>query len=166
MGSGDGDSRTRVLCTYTGARGCTQAGVLPLRRVLAIDYGERRTGLAVSDELGITAQGLDTLVIKDGEDAAARVALVVEQYDADPIVIGLPRNMDGSESEKSLKVREFGARLGESTGRRILYLDERMTTLQAQRVMREMSVKTRGNKEQIDRIAATLILQDYLGTLR
>jgi len=134
--------------------------------VLAIDYGERRTGLAVSDELGITAQGLDTLVIKDGEDAAARVALVVEQYDADPIVIGLPRNMDGSESEKSLKVREFGARLGESTGRRILYLDERMTTLQAQRVMREMSVKTRGNKEQIDRIAATLILQDYLGTLR
>jgi putative holliday junction resolvase len=140
--------------------------VLPLRRALAIDYGERRTGLAVSDELGITAQGLDTLVLKDGEDAAARVAQVVEQYDADPVVIGLPRNMDGSESDKSAKVREFGARLGELTGRRILYLDERMTSLQAQRVMREMSVKTRGNKEQIDRIAATLILQDYLGMLR
>ena len=134
-------------------------------RVLAVDWGERRTGLAVSDELGITAQGLDTLVVEDEALIVGKVAAVVEETGAETIVIGLPLNMNGTESEKSEKVRVFGKNLAERTGRRVVYLDERLTTSQAQQVMRELSVKTRGNKERIDRIAATLILQDYLKTL-
>ncbi|MFC1511870.1 Holliday junction resolvase RuvX [Candidatus Latescibacterota bacterium] len=134
-------------------------------RVLAVDWGERRTGLAVSDELGITAQGLDTLVVKDENQLIERIAEVVGKTDAETIVIGLPLNMDGTESEKSKKVRAFGERLIERTGRMVVYHDERLTSRQAHRVMRELSVKTRGNKEQIDRIAATLILQEYLKTL-
>ena len=134
-------------------------------RVLAVDWGERRTGLAVSDELGITAQGLDTLVVEDEALIVGKVAAVVEETGAETIVIGLPLNMNGTESEKSEKVRVFGKNLAERTGRRVVYRDERLTTRQAQQVMRELSVKTRGNKERIDRIAATLILQDYLKTL-
>lgn len=134
-------------------------------RVLAVDYGERRTGLAVSDELGITAQGLDTLVVKEEGELLEKVAGVVRETGADTIVIGLPLNMDGTESDKSRKVRAFGASLGERTGAKIVYWDERMTSVQAQKVMREMSVKIRGRKERIDRIAATLILQEYLKTV-
>ena len=134
-------------------------------RVLAVDWGERRTGLAVSDELGITAQGLDTIVVEDEEQIVGRVAEIVDETGAETIVVGLPLNMDGTESEKSEKVRVFGKKLTERTGRRVVYHDERLTSSQAERVMRELSVKTRGNKERIDRIAATLILQEYLKTL-
>ena len=134
-------------------------------RVLAVDWGERRVGLAVSDELGITAQGLDTLVVEDETQIVERVASVVEKTGAETIVVGLPLNMNGTESEKSEKVRVFGETLAGRTGRSVLYRDERLTSRQAQRVMHELSVKTRGNKEQIDRIAATLILQEYLKTL-
>ena len=134
-------------------------------RVLAVDYGERRTGLAVSDELGITAQGLDTLVVKDEGELLEKVAGAVRETGADTVVLGLPLNMDGTESEKSRKVRAFGGSLMERTGAKIVYWDERMTSAQAQKVMREMSVRIRGRKERVDRIAATLILQEYLKTL-
>ena len=134
-------------------------------RVLSVDYGERRTGLAVSDELGISAQGLDTLVLKDESEMLERVAGVVAETGAGTIVIGLPLHMNGTESEKSAKVRVFGAELAERTGCPVIFWDERMTSLQAQRVMNELSVKTRGNKERIDCIAATLILQEYMKTL-
>ena len=134
-------------------------------RVLAVDYGERRTGIAVSDELGMTAQGMETLVVSSEDDLLVKLAAVAQTTQAETIVLGLPLNMDGTESEKSLKVRAFGERLAGHTGRKVVFWDERMTTAQAQRVMREMSVKTRGRKGQIDRIAATLILQEFLKTI-
>lgn len=134
-------------------------------RILAIDYGERRTGIAVSDELGITAQGLDTIVVRDEAEILPRVAAVIREREAGRIVLGLPLNMDGTESEKSGKVRAFGAVLAGETGLPVVYWDERMTSMQAQRVMQEMEIKTGRRKPLVDRIAATLMLQEYMKTL-
>jgi len=135
-----------------------------LLKVLAVDYGERRTGLAVSDDLGITAQGLDTIVAEDESEIPALVARVARERGVGRIVVGLPLNMDGSESVKSVKVREFGAALAEAAGLPVEFWDERLTSLQAQRVVHEMGRKTGKNKTEIDRISATLILQEYLKT--
>ena len=133
-------------------------------RILAIDYGERRTGLAVSDELGITAQGLETLVADSVEEIPGKVAGIVGEFGVGKIVVGLPLNMNGSESEMSEKVRAFGEILRELTGAPVILWDERMTSMQAERVMREIGEKTRGNKESVDRISATLMLQEFLKT--
>ena len=134
-------------------------------RILAVDYGERRTGLAVSDELGITAQGLDTVIAEREEDVLSRVVETARRLGAGRILVGLPLNMDGTESEKSGKVRTFGEALARETALPVEFWDERMTSLQAHRVLREMERKTRGNKPLVDRISAVLMLQEYMKTL-
>jgi len=134
-------------------------------RILAVDYGERRTGLAVSDELGITAQGLDTVIAEREEDVLSRVVETARRLGAGRILVGLPLNMDGTESEKSGKVRNFGEALARETALPVEFWDERMTSLQAHRVLREMERKTRGNKPLVDRISAVLMLQEYMKTL-
>jgi putative holliday junction resolvase len=134
-------------------------------RILAIDYGERRTGLAISDELGITAQGLDTLIVSSEEEIVPKVAAIAREKRADRIVVGLPLNMNGDESEKSIKVRVFGEALTRETSLPVIFWDERMTSMQAHRVMREMEMKASRNKHMVDRISATLILQEYMRTI-
>ena len=134
-------------------------------RILAVDYGERRTGVAVSDELGITAQGLDTIEIADESEILSRVADLAAETNAEKVVIGLPLNMNGSESEKSEKVRQFGAQLEEIIKKPVAFWDERMTSMQAKRVMQELEIKTYKNKTLVDKISATLILQEYLKTI-
>lgn len=133
-------------------------------RILSIDYGERRTGLAITDDLGITAQGLDTIIAGSEEEILKRVAEIVKMYGVGKILLGLPLNMDGSESEKSRKVRAFGEALAGGTSLPVIYWDERMTTMQAKRVMTELEIKTFGKKHMVDRISATLMLQEYMKT--
>ena len=134
-------------------------------KILAIDYGERRTGLAVSDDLGITAQRLDTIVIDNDMELPVEVARIAGEIKAEKIVVGLPLNMNGSESVMSGKVREFAELLAVESNLPVVFWDERMSSMQAKRVMHEFGKKTRGNKHMIDAISATLILQDYLKTL-
>ena len=134
-------------------------------RILAVDYGERRTGIAISDELGITAQGLETIEVKDESEIPSLVARIVSDKKAEKIVVGLPLNMNSSESEKCIKVREFGALLAEKTNIPVVFWDERLTSVQAKRVMRELNKKTYRNKQMVDTISATLILQEYLKTI-
>jgi len=116
-------------------------------KILAVDYGDRRTGIAVSDDLGITAQGLDTIEVKDAADLPGRIAAAAKETGAGRIVFGLPLNMDGSESDRSRTVREAGAAVADLTGLPVIFWDERLTSIQA------------------DRISATLILQEFLKTL-
>ena len=144
-------------------RMCGKRGI-PMR-ILAVDYGERRTGLAVSDELGFTAQGLDTIIVSSEEEIVPRVAAIAREKGADRIVVGLPLNMDGTESEKSGKVRAFGEVLSRETLLPVIFWDERMTSMQAHRVMQAMEKKASRNKHMVDRISATLILQEYMRTL-
>lgn len=134
-------------------------------RILAVDYGERRTGLAVSDELGITAQGLETIVVDDETTLSPLVAGIAKDYNVAKVVVGLPLNMNGTESEKSKKVREFAQTLEREAAVPVVLWDERMTTLQAHRVMQELEKKPSKNKTTVDRISATLILQEYLKTI-
>jgi len=134
-------------------------------RILAVDYGERRTGLAVSDELGITAQGLDTLVSDEEDRIPYEVARIAAEVGAERIVVGLPLNMDGSESIKSMKVRSFADLLARESSIPVVFWDERLSSMQAQRIVREIGQKNRGSKHTVDRISATLILQEYLKTV-
>ena len=134
-------------------------------KILAVDYGERRTGLAISDELGIAAHGLDTIEIDDESELSARIARIAKETGVEKIVIGLPLNMNGTESEKSRKVRKFGALLADELSLPVVFWDERMTSVQAHRVLKEMGKKTYKNKPRIDRISATLILEEFLKTI-
>lgn len=134
----------------------------PPNRILAIDYGERRIGLAISDALRLTAQGLPTLDVPSRKKALRAIQEIIAEYQVNTLVVGLPRNMDGTEGPEAEKVRTFARRLAGRTGAHIIFWDERLTTRAALRTMQEIGIKSKGQKGQIDRIAATLMLEEYL----
>ena len=131
-------------------------------RVVGVDFGRKRVGLAVSDPFGLIAQGLDTIQVASGSDAVTAVLQVVTRFEADAIVVGLPVNMDGTDSDMTRTVREFIAELEKRTECQVVTWDERLTSTAAERTMSEMGRSTRGRKSEIDRIAATMILQGFL----
>ena len=131
-------------------------------RVLGIDYGERRIGLAMSDPLGIIAQGLETLDRSGGQDVMERVSRIVDECAVRKIVVGLPLSLDGSLGPQAEEVLAFVDNLKAYVDIPVATWDERMTTAAAQRAMHEMGQKARGDKGKVDRIAAILILQSYL----
>ena len=121
-----------------------------MKRILGIDYGDVRVGLAISDPLGITAQGLETLVINGS--------------DIEEVVIGYPKNMDGTKSQKTEKVDELIPKL-EELGLKVHTWDERLTTVSAYKTMREMNISQKNKNRVADRFAATYILEGYLNRL-
>ena len=133
-----------------------------MARVLAVDYGRRRIGLAVSDELGMTAQGIPTVHVRGVQEAVAAVAEVARGWAAGEVVVGLPLNMDGSRGPMAEAAEAFAGALGRTTGLPVYFQDERWTSLSARRAMAEMGMRTRGRKGEVDRIAATLLLDAYL----
>lgn len=135
-----------------------------MERILALDVGDRRIGIAVSDPLGITAQGLETYVRKDGEpekDAEYIVSLLTK-YAPVSLLCGLPRNMDGTCGFQAEKVREFAALIQERWNGKCEFYDERLTTVSAERVLLQADVSRKKRKQVIDKIAAVVILQNYL----
>lgn len=136
-----------------------------MSRVLGIDFGERRVGLAVSDPTGTIAQPLPTLQRRRGKRApVAQVARLAAERGVSRIVIGLPLTLAGEESEWTREVRTFGDHLAERTGLPVDYLDERMTSVRAERAVRSLGLPKhrREEKSRVDAAAAMLILQDYL----
>jgi putative Holliday junction resolvase len=131
-------------------------------RILALDFGTRRIGLAVSDALGITAQGLPTLLRKNKRTDLAALRAVLEQYEVREIVVGLPLRLSGAESSSSEKARDFAQLIAKEFELPVHMWDERFTSVEANRVLRdsEMSIKKRG--EAVDRLSAVLILQAFL----
>jgi putative Holliday junction resolvase len=130
-------------------------------RSLGIDHGEARLGLAISDELGMLAHPLETLPA--GPNALPRIVAVTKEKSVDSIVIGLPKNMDGSKGPAAQKVESFAntVRAALPTMRVILW-DERMTTLAAQRTLHEAGRNAKNSKAVIDQVAAQMILQSWL----
>lgn len=131
---------------------------------IALDVGDVRIGVAVSDLLGITANPRETYVRKKG-DMDADIAYFCEyakKEDADAFVLGLPKNMDGTEGDRAIITREFGDKLGEASGLSIFYQDERLTTVSAERMLIDADVRREKRKKVIDKVAATIILQSYL----
>lgn len=135
-------------------------------KVMAIDYGDARTGVAISDATGLLA-GFTTVVHGYRQETVAQeIARLAKAHGAERIVLGLPRNMDGTEGPRAELCREFGALLEEETGLEVAMWDERRTTVDAHRILTETGNRGKKRKEKVDAVAATLILEGYLGFLR
>jgi len=132
-------------------------------RVLGLDYGERRIGAALSDSLGLTAQ---PLVVLTRKNLLNEILALVKQHEVALIVIGLPRHMSGEEGVKAEEARAFGARVAEKTGLPVEYMDERLTTLAAQRMLSETDMSGAKKRAVVDKLAAALILQTWLDRKR
>jgi putative Holliday junction resolvase len=132
-------------------------------RILAIDYGSKNMGIAVSDALGITAQPLVTYKRISPERDVEYVSRLASEYSVGKIVVGLPVHLDGRQSDSSLAARDFGARLTSSAGVGVEYFDERMTTSVIDRMLIEEADVSRAKRKKVrDKLAAVLILQNYL----
>jgi len=131
------------------------------KRIVALDVGDRRIGIAVSDPLGITAQPLETYTRVGYGPDVKHIAAICAQYDTNLILCGLPRNMDGSQGFQVEKVREFASKL-EEHGFFIEFYDERMTTMLAENALLEANMHRADRKKKVDMIAAVMILQSYL----
>ena len=133
-------------------------------RILALDYGRRRIGVALSDPLGIMAHGQETLErVNIRADMLTLKSLIADQG-VGQIVVGLPLHMSGQESELSREARSFAFRLSEESGIPFLMWDERMSSIEANRYLAE-SGRAKGKRGNVDRMAAELILNSYLGAL-
>lgn len=136
-------------------------------RIMGIDYGDSRTGIAVSDPMGWTAQPIETIQVKNGLKAALeRIKELTAKYDVGKIIIGLPKNMNGSIGFRGEKTREFIRKLESVVEAEIIIWDERLTTVSAHRTMQELGIKVSRKKSVVDQIAAVYILQGYLDSLR
>lgn len=135
-----------------------------MKRILGIDYGDVRVGIAVSDLLGITAQGLDNLVINGSEKKFySGIRKLIQEYDIEEVVIGYPRNMDGSKSQKTEKVDELVKGL-EKMNLIVHKWDERLTTVSAYKTMRELNISQKNKNKVADKLAATYILEGFLNS--
>ncbi|MFC1564512.1 Holliday junction resolvase RuvX [candidate division KSB1 bacterium] len=132
------------------------------KRILAVDYGRKRMGVAVSDALGITAQSLPTLIIKNRKDALFQLRNLINEYNPERIVLGLPLDLHGRIGEMAKEVREFGEYIASEFAMKIDYLDERFTSKQAERVMHDLGEKTGKKKAKLDSLSAVFLLQGFL----
>ena len=131
---------------------------------IGLDVGDVRIGVAVSDLMGLTANPRETYVRKKN-DIAADIAYFCEyakKEDADAFVLGLPKNMDGTEGPRAEVTRQFGDMLAAASGLPVIYQDERLTTVSAERVLLEADMRREKRKQVIDKVAAAIILQAYL----
>ena len=135
-------------------------------RKMALDYGEVRIGVAFSDLLNIIANGYETYVRKDLETDLNYLNNLCKEKQVDTIVIGLPINMDGTEGERAVATREFAEKLKEKTNLPIKFLDERLTSVSAEKLLIEADMRREKRKQVIDKISATIILQNYLDMLK
>lgn len=127
---------------------------------MALDVGERRVGVAVSDELGMIASPVEIVDLK--RHGMERLRLTIDRYDPERIVIGLPTNMSGLEGAQAAAVREFAQQLADLTGRDITFWDERLTSFAAEQTLINLGDRRRNRRTRLDAVAAALILQSYL----
>ena len=134
-------------------------------RVLGLDYGTKTVGVAVSDELGWTAQALETITRKDKNKlrkTLARIEELVNTYSIEKIVLGYPKHMNNDEGERFAETEDFKAMLERRTGLPVILQDERMSTVSAERILMEGGVRRENRKDYVDKMAAAFILQTYL----
>lgn len=137
-------------------------------RIMGLDYGDKTVGVAISDEMLLTAQPTETIKReRPGKlrQTFARIEGLIKEYDVEKIVIGLPKKMDNEEGDRCTKSREFGQQIERRTGLEIIYQDERLTTVAADAVLEQGGVRKENRKEYIDKLAASLILQGYLDSM-
>jgi len=131
-------------------------------RVLALDHGSKRMGLAISDDLGMIAQPLEFLPAEPFAQFLARLKDIIRDKEVELLLVGMPRSLDGSYGPAALKVQEFVAVLKEAIGIPIQTWDERLTSAQANRFLIQAGVRRQARKEKVDKTAAAILLQSYL----
>jgi putative Holliday junction resolvase len=137
-----------------------------LMRIMGLDVGTHTIGIAISDELGLTAQGLKTLKRKSMEDDLREIATLIGQFDINKIVVGLPKNMNGTLGKQAEMVLKWAEVLKDRTQLPVVTWDERLSTVGASKVLLEADLSRRKRKRVIDKLAAVLILQGYLDQSR
>lgn len=152
------------------ARGCTRhltnLELSTSARILALDVGKRRIGVAISDELGLTAQGLETIERKNNREDFAVLSRLASEKGAGMILVGNPVQMSGVEGRQAEWVRHFAEGLGARSGLPIRLWDERLTTVEAGRVLRQSGISIEKRARAVDRLSAVILLQSYLDSLR
>jgi putative Holliday junction resolvase len=141
------------------------SGKLMLSRILALDYGTKRIGVALSDELGWTAQPLETFERRTLDRDIAHIASLVKSHEVGKVVLGLPLQLDGREGPAILAMREFSAKLEQGVPVPVVLWDERMTTKAAEDLLIAADVSRKKRKGAVDRVAAAILLQSYLASL-
>tara|TARA_B100001113_G_scaffold224991_1_gene184769 strand:+ start:1008 stop:1418 length:411 start_codon:yes stop_codon:yes gene_type:complete len=136
-----------------------------LNRILAIDYGDVRVGLALSDLTCTIAQPFKTLNYDDMDHLINQLSEIITEKQVNKVVVGIPYNMKGDDTQQTTKVREFVSILEQKLGYEIIFVDERLTSSEAEKFMHQMDIKTGFNKDKIDKIAASIILQEYIDTI-
>ena len=134
-------------------------------RIIGLDYGTKTVGVAVSDSLGITAQAVETITRKEENKlrhTLARIEALIDEYNVEEIVVGLPKNMNNTIGERAEACRDFADKLERRTGLPVIMWDERLTTVSADNVLKECGVRRENRKAVVDKIAAVFILQGYL----
>lgn len=137
-------------------------------RVMGLDYGSKTMGVAISDALGITAQGIETIHRKEENklrQTLARIEVLIKEYEVDKIVLGFPKNMNNTIGDRAERTLELKEKLERRTGLPVIMWDERLTTVSAERVLMESHVRRENRKQYIDKIAAVFILQGYLDSI-
>lgn len=138
-------------------------------RIMGLDFGSKTIGVAISDPLGLTAQGMETIFRKSQNklrQSLARIEALIEEYEVEEIVLGFPKNMNDTQGERCEKTLEFKEMLERRSGLTVHLWDERLTTVEAERVLKEGDVRREHRKDHVDRLAAVLILQGYLDSLK
>ena len=136
---------------------------------MGLDYGTKTVGVAISDALGLTAQGIETIERKEENKlrrTCARIEELIREYEVEEIVLGFPKHMNNDVGERAEKSLEFKAMLERRTGLEVVMWDERLTTVAAERTLIESKVRREDRKKYIDKIAAVFILQGYLDSLQ
>ena len=133
-----------------------------MSRYLAIDYGDKRVGLAISDPTRIIAQPLETILYQSQKGLISELLQIIEKYNVERVILGLPLTLKGSDSEKTKTVRNFGAVLENKLKIPLIFFDERLTSLQAQQIIRQFGKKPSEHRAKIDQFAARTLLQTYL----
>lgn len=137
-------------------------------RIMGLDYGSKTVGVAVSDLLGITAQGVETITREDENKlrkTCARIEELIQEYEIETIVLGYPKNMNNSVGDRAEKTEKFQEMLVRRTGLPVILWDERLTTVASERILQESGIRRENRKAVIDQVAAGLILQGYLDSL-
>ena len=134
-------------------------------KILGLDIGEKRIGIAISDELGYTAQGMRVMNRSGLEDDLTVLRELIKETEATEVVVGLPKNMDGSLGESAEKVLSFAKKIEESISISVIFWDERWTTAEATRLLVDADISRSKRRKVVDKLAAVLILQGYLDSL-
>lgn len=131
-------------------------------RVMAVDYGDARTGVAISDPTGLLAGFTTVIQSHKSEFVAQEIAKLVQTHQVEELIVGFPRNMDGTEGPRAALYREFAAQLEAVTGLPVTLWDERRTTIEAHAILHDSGKKMKQHKKNVDAVAAALILEGYL----